>query len=223
MTTGPELRVSTSLRPGRTARLTAETGLDGARGQILPACWPIKGELDLRLLIAEVHKAGDLIALPVVETRSAPLVFRDRAPETRMMRGDWNIPAPPDMARRLIPGIALWPQVGRASGGWRPGCGGGCFDRSLAGLSPRLHVSVGGRHDGRHQMRPCLWCRRVFRRAASRVPIRRFDAMRAGPASAARRPPSPASGRWVATPAKARETRTGNRSSRRPQAPAVAA
>ena len=68
---------------------------DGARGMILSAYWPIKGEPDLRSLMGELHEAGVVIAFPVVGTRFAPLIFRRWTPETRMVRGDWNIPVPP--------------------------------------------------------------------------------------------------------------------------------
>lgn len=116
--------------------------LGGAAGRILSAYWPIKGEPDLRNLMAELHGKGVILALPVVETRFAPLVFRRWTPETRMVRGDWNIPVPPDTAERLIPDIALAPVVGWAQGGWRLGYGGGYFDRTLASLAPRP-VTVG--------------------------------------------------------------------------------
>ena len=116
--------------------------LGGAAGRILSAYWPIKGEPDLRNLMAELHGKGAILALPVVETRFAPLVFRRWTPETRMVRGDWNIPVPPDTAERLIPDIALAPVVGWAQGGWRLGYGGGYFDRTLASLAPRP-VTVG--------------------------------------------------------------------------------
>lgn len=116
--------------------------LGGAAGRVLSAYWPIKGELDLRNLMAELHGKGAILALPVVETRFASLVFRRWTPETRMVRGDWNIPVPPDTSERLIPYIALAPVVGWAQGGWRLGYGGGYFDRTLASLAPRP-VTVG--------------------------------------------------------------------------------
>lgn len=116
--------------------------MGGATGRVLSAYWPIKGEPDLRNLMAELHGKGAILALPVVETRFAPLVFRRWTPETRMVRGDWNIPVPPDTAERLIPDIALAPVVGWTQGGWRLGYGGGYFDRTLASLAPRP-VTVG--------------------------------------------------------------------------------
>lgn len=108
----------------------------GARNMVLSAYWPIKGEPDLRPLMAELHEAGAHIALPLVETRAAPLIFRRWTPETRMVRGDWNIPVPPPDAPAVTPDIALAPLVGWTADGYRLGYGGGYFDRTLAALKP---------------------------------------------------------------------------------------
>ncbi|WP_137111117.1 5-formyltetrahydrofolate cyclo-ligase [Rhodobacter sp. SY28-1] len=110
---------------------------DGAAGMVLSAYWPIKGEPDLRGLMAELHEAGVIIALPVVEVRASPLVFRRWHPGLHMIRGDWNIPVPPPEADRLAPDVALAPVVGWDSAGFRLGYGGGYFDRTLATLAPR--------------------------------------------------------------------------------------
>jgi len=109
----------------------------GAAGRVLSGWWPIRGEPDLRPLMAELHEAGVTVALPVVETRFAPLVFRRWMPGTRMVRGDWNIPVPPPDAPALTPDITLAPLVGWDPAGFRLGHGGGYFDRTLAALSPR--------------------------------------------------------------------------------------
>ncbi len=113
----------------------AARAMDG--GAILSGYWPIKGEPDLRPFLSEMHRAGVTIALPVVETRAAPLVFRLWTPETRMIRGDWNIPVPPPEAAVLSPDIVLAPCLGWDAGCYRLGWGGGYFDRTLAVLSPR--------------------------------------------------------------------------------------
>ncbi|MER3352521.1 MAG: 5-formyltetrahydrofolate cyclo-ligase [Hoeflea sp. D1-CHI-28] len=110
---------------------------DGARGMVISAYWPIKGEPDLRPLMAELHEAGATVALPLVETKAAPLTFRRWTPETRMVRGDWNIPVPPPHAPIVTPEITLAPLVGWAADGYRLGYGGGYFDRTLAALKPR--------------------------------------------------------------------------------------
>ena len=112
----------------------------GAPGKVFSAYWPIKGEPDLRPLMVELHKAGITVALPLVETRAAPLTFRRWTPETRMVRGDWNIPVPPPDAPVVTPDIALAPLVGWTADGYRLGYGGGYFDRTLAALSPKPFV-----------------------------------------------------------------------------------
>ena len=109
---------------------------DGAGGRVLSMYWPIKGEPDLRDLMSRLHAGGVIIALPLVETKAAPLVFRRWTPLTKMTRGDWNIPVPPPEAEILKPEIALAPLVGWDMSGYRLGYGGGYFDRTLAALDP---------------------------------------------------------------------------------------
>lgn len=109
----------------------------GAKGRVFSAYWPIKGEPDMRPLMAELYGAGVIVALPIVETKAAPLTFRLWTPETRMVRGDWNIPVPPSHAPETRPDIALAPLVGWSGDGFRLGYGGGYFDRTLAALRPR--------------------------------------------------------------------------------------
>lgn len=110
------------------------------RGRVFSAYWPIKGEPDLRPLMAELHAAGARVALPLVEVRHAPLTFRRWTPEMRLVRGDWDIPVPPRDAEAVVPDVALAPLVGWDRSGYRLGYGGGYFDRTLASLSPRPFV-----------------------------------------------------------------------------------
>lgn len=114
----------------------------GAQGMVLSAYWPIKGEPDLRPLMHDLHETGVVIALPLVETRAAPLTFRRWTPDTRMVRGDWNIPVPAPEAPVIVPQIALAPLVGWTRDGYRLGYGGGYFDRTLAVLTPKP-VTIG--------------------------------------------------------------------------------
>ncbi|MFV0360337.1 5-formyltetrahydrofolate cyclo-ligase [Tropicimonas sp.] len=126
-------------------RLLAER-LGDAPGLVLSGYWPIRGELDLRPLLSGLHDMGAQIALPLVETRAAPLVFRRWTPQTRMVRGHWNILVPPPGAEAVVPQVTLAPLVGWDAAGYRLGYGGGYFDRTLAALSPRpftIGVGVG--------------------------------------------------------------------------------
>lgn len=108
-----------------------------APGTVLSGYWPIKGEPDLRVLMSDLHRIGVIIALPVVETRAAPLIFRRWTPETRMVRGDWNIPVPPPNAAAITPDVTLAPCLGWDERCYRLGWGGGYFDRTLATMTPR--------------------------------------------------------------------------------------
>ncbi|WP_176248753.1 MULTISPECIES: 5-formyltetrahydrofolate cyclo-ligase [unclassified Sulfitobacter] len=125
------------------------TRFDGAQRRVVSGYWPIKGEPDLRPLMADLHAAGVTIALPLVEHKAAPLIFRRWTPNTTMIRGDWNIPVPPPEADALTPDIMLAPLVGWDSEGFRLGYGGGYFDRTLAALSPRPFTIGIGFHSAR--------------------------------------------------------------------------
>ncbi|MDW4500301.1 5-formyltetrahydrofolate cyclo-ligase [Sulfitobacter sp. D35] len=120
---------------GYLGRVLATRGV--RRGCVLSGYWPIKGEPDLRPTFADLHRAGVTVALPVVENRAAPLVFRRWTPETKLVRGDWNIPVPPPGANVLVPDFALAPCLGWTDDCYRLGWGGGYFDRTLAVLTPR--------------------------------------------------------------------------------------
>ena len=112
-------------------------------GLTISAWWPIKAELDLRFWLAGLAARGAQAALPVVETRAAPLVFRPWTQQTPMVRGVWNIPVPAEGAN-VVPDITLAPVVGWDVAGYRLGYGGGYFDRTLAALAPRpLAIGVG--------------------------------------------------------------------------------
>lgn len=131
---------------GRHLRDLLAERFDNPAGHILSGYWPIKGEPDLRPLMAELHEAGMTVALPVVEVKAAPLAFRLWTPDTPMMRGDWNIPVPPPDAQPLTPRIVLAPCLGWDGSGYRLGYGGGYFDRTLATLTPRpFTIGIGFR------------------------------------------------------------------------------
>lgn len=120
---------------GHLGKVLATRGVE--RGCVLSGYWPMKREPDLRPVLADLHRAGVTIALPVVETRAASLVFRRWTPGTRMVRGDWNIPVPPPEAEVLTPDIALAPCLGWDGACFRLGWGGGYFDRTLAAFVAR--------------------------------------------------------------------------------------
>jgi 5,10-methenyltetrahydrofolate synthetase len=110
-------------------------------GRIVSAYWPIRGEPDLRLWLAELHDRGAQTALPVVVDKAAPLVFRLWRRGDNLARGVWNIPVPAS-GKEVQPDIALAPLVGFDAGCYRLGYGGGFFDRTLARL-PASTIAIG--------------------------------------------------------------------------------
>ncbi len=105
--------------------------------------WPIKGELNLRLLIDRLAIRKVEFALPVVTERNRPLEYWSWSPGDDMTRGFWNIPVPARQ-KKVLPDAVIAPLVGYDRQNYRLGYGGGYFDRTLAALWPRpLVIGVG--------------------------------------------------------------------------------
>lgn len=105
--------------------------------------WPFKGEYDPRPLARTLHAAGVPLALPVVEERGQPLVFRPWQPGVRMVPGIWNIPVPAE-GEAVVPDTLLVPLVGFDAAAYRLGHGGGYYDRTLAAMPGRpLAIGIG--------------------------------------------------------------------------------
>ena len=112
-------------------------------GLTISAWWPIKAELNLRHWLSDLVARGATVALPVVVTPAAPLMFRRWTPDCHMVQGFWKIPVPAE-GPELLPDVTLAPVVGWDAAGFRLGYGGGYFDRTLAALSPRpFAIGVG--------------------------------------------------------------------------------
>jgi len=142
LSTEARVRIAEALARGLDAFLGARIG--DLSGLVVSGYWPIKGEPDLRPWMTALHARGARVALPVVETRAAPLVFRLWEPGMAMERGHWNILVPPQGAERVVPAVCLAPLVGWDADSYRLGYGGGYFDRTLAALDPRpLAIGVG--------------------------------------------------------------------------------
>jgi 5,10-methenyltetrahydrofolate synthetase len=137
------LRATSEALVGHT-HATLAARIRESQAGIVSVYWPIKSEPDLRPLMHSLIRLGLRVALPLVETKQAPLTFREWTPATRMARGDWNIPVPPPDAPICTPDLSLVPLVGWDGAGYRLGYGGGYFDRTLAALAPRpFTIGVG--------------------------------------------------------------------------------
>lgn len=132
-------------------RQTATTALTAHLRQVLAerrydtiaVYWPIRGEPDLRPLMAELVEAGKTVLLPVVLEKNAPLVFHPWHPGCEMVRGIWNILVPAN-GRRLAPQVVISPLVGLDEQLFRLGNGGGYYDRTLASLEVKPFVIGAG-------------------------------------------------------------------------------
>ncbi len=113
-------------------------------GQVIAGYWPIKGEPDLRGWLDGMRAKGARVALPVIEERAAPLVFRLWEAGAALERVGFGIQEPPASAPRVVPDVALAPLMGWDSAGYRLGYGAGYFDRTLAALAVKpLVIGVG--------------------------------------------------------------------------------
>lgn len=100
-------------------------------GKTISFYWPLRGEPDMREVMADVAASGAQCALPVVVERNAPLEFHAWTPGEPLERGFWNIFVP-KQAKPVQPDIVLSPVVGFDQNCYRLGYGGGYFDRTLA-------------------------------------------------------------------------------------------
>jgi 5,10-methenyltetrahydrofolate synthetase len=132
------LAVPAAERSRRSARIMAhlEAGLPLLGTGTLGFYSPFRGEPDVREAVLRFREAGATLALPVVVTREAPLVYREWWPGAPMERGALGVPIPAASAS-VQPDAVLMPPVGFDAQGYRLGYGGGYFDRTLAAARPQ--------------------------------------------------------------------------------------
>ena len=118
-------------------------------GIVVSAFWPFRSELDLRPLLYRLHEAGQVIALPVVVAKRAPLLFRLWTPDTSLEVGGFGVSIPPESAPVVEPDWLLVPLLAFDDKGYRLGYGGGFYDRTLAALRARKSIfAIGVGYDG---------------------------------------------------------------------------
>ena len=132
------LAISPADRAAWTAQIAAALPplLARVECQTLGIYWPVRGEVDLRPLAAELIARGWALALPAVTDAAVPLEYRPWRPSTRLDKGRYGIPEPAG-GPPLRPNVLLAPLVGFDPANYRLGYGKGYFDRTLARLAPR--------------------------------------------------------------------------------------
>ncbi|TAJ84802.1 5-formyltetrahydrofolate cyclo-ligase [Reyranella sp.] len=116
---------------------------------VVSGFWPIKDEIDIKPLMAELHGGGCTIALPVVQGRGQRLLFRVWRPGDALEAGVFGTLQPSTQCEVIEPDALLVPLLACDREGWRLGYGGGFYDRTLEVLRQRRNVmAIGVGFDG---------------------------------------------------------------------------
>jgi 5-formyltetrahydrofolate cyclo-ligase len=115
------------------------------QGAVVSGFSAIRDEFDPDHLLDRLNGDGYQMALPVMQGKGQPLVFRAWAPGDPMGKGTWDIAEPLPDKPVLEPDVVLVPLLAYDAQGYRLGYGGGFYDRTLArlrGLKPVIAVGV---------------------------------------------------------------------------------
>ena len=101
-------------------------------GQVVSGYLPIRDELTPVPLLTGLLAAGRTLALPVIETKWAPLTFRQWKPGDQLVAAEFGLKEPARQAPAVLPEVLLVPLAAFDAAGFRIGYGGGYYDRTLA-------------------------------------------------------------------------------------------
>lgn len=106
---------------------------------------PLADEFRLWPLLRRLAADGVALALPVMQGKGKPLLFRAWQPGDQTAPGVWGIAEPTPEKAQVEPDILLVPLLAFDLAGWRLGYGGGFYDRTLRRLramQPVLAVGI---------------------------------------------------------------------------------
>jgi 5-formyltetrahydrofolate cyclo-ligase len=111
---------------------------------VVSGFWPIKEEIDIRPLMIELSNEGCQLALPVVQGKGKPLIFRAWRPGDPLEAGVFGTLQPSAKREVMEPDALIVPLLACDEEGWRLGYGGGFYDRTLAGLRSKKTITAVG-------------------------------------------------------------------------------
>lgn len=117
-------------------------GLDLRPGEVVSGFWPIRSEVDIRPLMADLADLGARLSLPVILDRET-ISFREIERGAPMIDTGFGTIGPGEGAAELAPTLMLVPLAAFDARGHRIGYGAGYYDRAVAkfgseGARPRL-------------------------------------------------------------------------------------
>ena len=115
-----------------------------AHAAVVSGFWPIKEEIDIRPLMVDLLNQGCQLALPVVQGKGLPLLFRAWRPGDALEAGVFGTLQPSVRREVVEPDALIVPLLACDEDGWRLGYGGGFYDRTLAGLRTKKTVTAVG-------------------------------------------------------------------------------
>jgi 5-formyltetrahydrofolate cyclo-ligase len=119
-----------------------------APGAIVSGFSAIRDEIDPAPLLKSLGAAGYRLALPAMQGKGKPLLFREWTPGDAMGSAQWGIAEPLADKPELEPDVVLVPLLAFDSDGYRLGYGGGFYDRTLLRLrAAKPVVAVGIAYD----------------------------------------------------------------------------
>ena len=111
---------------------------------VVSGFWPIKEEIDIRPLMMEFFNKSCQLALPVVQGKGKPLLFRAWRPGDPLEAGVFGTLQPSAKREVMEPDALIVPMLACDREGWRLGYGGGFYDRTLAGLRAKKAITAVG-------------------------------------------------------------------------------
>ncbi len=101
---------------------------------VVSGYYPMEDEIWPLPLMAALKAEGHTLALPVMQGKAEPLVFRAWTPGDPLIPGVWGIRQPATDKPEVLPDIVLVPLLAFDARGYRLGYGGGFYDRTLRAL-----------------------------------------------------------------------------------------